>query len=168
MMDLSQRPMRGVGVRVRQSPQGYVHSLDRRGKGFAHPFRAALSGMRVSVERGVVEGYEPVIGSVPISGDADNARPLLELSDLGRQETWVCVEVYPEEDNTLTKEKPPKIVHGEVPTLRSRTIGRHPLAMVVWLEGRPVQLLQITYFNLRYARINFDSTEIGVVRHFFL
>ena len=114
---------------------------------------------------------EPKIGKVPISGDAKNAQPILLLTALTLggvtvSETWACVEVMPNNDGVMDKYSKVEVVHRNAPLSASDAVGRHPLALILWNNGRPGKVFPVTYFNLRYVR----TTGANNTRkqHFFL
>lgn len=178
-MALQPRP--GANALLSQTPYGYVISGKPQSGRFAHPFKSSLQGGKVGfvrVAKGLVDIFEPVIRvdgkKVPLSGDATHLTPVLKLTPLdgearsdGSVETWVCVEVTPDEDGAVSKESLIEVVHRDSPKSNDPDVGRHPLALILWAKKEPRKLFQITYFNLRYYRTN-PPEGAGIPHHFFL
>lgn len=149
---------------------GFVVSGDPGTGGFNHPFSVALIGGEVTVTKGLVEGMEPAINKVPISGDAKHSQPRLKLnpSDVNEKgESWVCVEVTPYEDGKLDAKSLIEVVHRRTPFRADEKVGRHPLALILWDAEKPRSVFAVTYFNLRYYRTT-PAPGGGARRHFFL
>jgi len=167
------RPQPGHGTRLTASNYGYSLSARSDGGAFAHPFKPSLTASGIRLAKGLVDEFEPTIKGVPISGDAENPQPVLELDpDVASEagESWVCVEVEAgtrindagEEElrERLSDESRAEIVHVDTPRSLDQAIGRQALVLIVWQRERVFRALTITHFNLRYARI-------GAVRHLF-
>jgi len=172
----SLRLIQGGGVRLAYGAEGTAISAEDGGASFSHPFTVSVSGNGVTVSKGLVGNIEPVINGAPVSGDANSGQgqPTLAISagqmDAATLQSWVCVEVRPKGDGTLDPNAPPTITHGAMPTSTDPTVGRCPLALLLWASNGaagPSQVYQVTYFNLRYERTNPGAGQ-GVAQHFFL
>ena len=168
---LALRLVQGTGIRLTESELGTVISAEDGGASFSHPFTPALSGTGIYFSKGLVNGVEPVINGVPISGDAVKGQPLLALEvaqmDAVTLSSWACVEVTPKTDGSLDPKAPPVVVHRNTPVSNDPALGRHPLALVLWQNGAPARVFEVTYFNLRYYRTT-PAPGQGLARHFFL
>lgn len=162
------RPMPGSGVRLTANAIGTAYSARSARSPFDHPFRPGLSGRGLVFRRGVVEGRVPTIGGQPIA-PVDGRQPVLALAGgavnaLG--ESWACLEVRPDAKGELPKESAIEIVHRDNPRSLDKTLGRHPLCLILWRDQRPWQVHAATYFNLRYFRY-LPPDGAGAVRHIF-
>ena len=170
-------PRPGHGTRLTANALGYSVSTPEGGASFDHPWRPSLSGSRLSLRRGTVYStggdgvFEPKIkvnGTlVPMSGEPGEPAPVLTLEPNianSADESWVALEVEPNEDGELVKKSRIEIVHTRTVLSHARSPGRHPLALILWRKGRPFRVLAITHFNLRYVR----SVDTVGTRHFFL
>lgn len=167
----------GFGTRATANALGFSLSVPQGGAVFDHPWRPALGGLKLKLRPGRIYStggdtlIEPVIKSggrtVPMSGDARNAAPFLEL-DPGvansAGESWAALEVVPNEAGEITKDARVEIIHTATPISHAKTLGRCPLVMILWKNKRPLRAEPITRFNLRYLRV---VDTIGA-RHFFL
>lgn len=166
------RPMPGKGTLLTVGALGFAYSAPAGGATFNHPWRPFLNAFRIALTRGTVNGiFQPSIRTggrlVPMGGDAQNAAPQLVLNpavanDAG--ESWIALEIEPTELGEITAGTRLEIVHTATPLSHARSLGRHPLVLVLWKDKRPVRALPIAHFNLTYARV---IDPIGV-RHFFL
>ena len=184
------KPQPGANSLLASTPFGFVISgVPSGGTSFAHPWRPSLVGRDgVRLAKGVVlsdglaAGYEPVITeggkATPISGDAAKRLPpptlrLERAVATAQLESWVCVEVTPAKDGTLSDAKGAlakgvkiEVVHRNAPTLRGHDTGRHPLALIVWSASGPSRIFPITMFNLRYHRTT-PAPGQGAAQHLF-
>ncbi len=164
------RPQPGSGTRLTANAAGFSISVPGGSKTFAHPFQAMLSGGQLRLRRGLVDTFEPKIGSVPMSGDATHPQPALILNPAvatAAGESWACLEVEPDADGFLNKASRIEIVHSREPVSRLKSVGRCPLALIVWRDKQPLFAVDIVYFNLRYVRV-LKEAGAGPVQHFFL
>ena len=144
------------------------------GNAFQHPYTVVGGGRGVRVSKGLLLGdiaVEPVIGTVPISGDENTAQPTLKIdpakvNKIG--ESWVCVEVTPTSAGKLAKSEEEsskvEVVQRDFPLVAIGETGRFPLALLVFRNG-VAQLFQITMFHLRYETTLAEGQRR---RHFFL
>ena len=185
--------IQGAGTRLTRIPGfGTGISFDGASAIWPHPFRPSLSGLKVTVEKGLVETCEPTIKSegqdVPVSGDAANNIPQPSLTldpkqiDADQQISWVALEVEADKDGKLSKDKSGKLLEGlrvevvhaaAVGSRRSSgsgssggEIGMQPLALITWADGSPTGIFPVPLHNLGYAR-TFPGDNQGVPRHFF-
>ena len=134
-------PLRpGANVRMGRNPLGFWVEGPSAATDFSHPFPVYVSGGEARVGKGLViagESFEPVIGKVPVSGDAKHPQPTIKLDDalvddLGQ--TWVCVEATPDKDGKLDPAaKTPQVVvvQRDHPSAMTGDTGRAPLALIV-------------------------------------
>jgi hypothetical protein len=179
----SQRLRLGVNTLGGQTPLGFYVSGKSSAGNFSHPFRPALGANFITFSKGLVDGFEPVISEgankVPISGyEKHPASPRLSLDakDINTvtQESWACVEVTPTEDGEIADAKGQlaagvkiEVLHRSSPTAGPNDkAGRHPLALILWNDGRPMKVFEITFFNLRYFRTS-PAPGGGPQRHYF-
>ena len=167
-------PLRpGANVLMGRNPLGFWVQGPAGSADFSHPFTVQASGTGARVGKGLVIANisaEPVIGTVPISGDDKHPQPLLTLDaslvdELGQ--SWVCVEVTPNKDGKLDA-KPDKpqvvVVQSRYPVTLTSMKGRAPLALLFRKKGR-WQVYQIAMFHLRYET---TLSTAGERKHFFL
>ena len=166
----------GPGTLITKTPFGFSISGRSRGANFHHPFTPFLvtdTKPGIKFSRGIVTGdvsVEPKIGDVPISGDAKHAQPTLFLDvndiDAKTQQSWACVEVTPNDAGHLDKDSKVVIVHRNSPISADEAVGRHPLALILWSNGKPGRVFELTFFNLKYVR----TSGTGNTRktHYFL
>ena len=161
----SARPMPGVGTRLTYSEiVGYSVSAAGTGASYPHPFKPALGNNQISLSRGLIDAFEPVIHGKPISSGAR-----LELDPNvanANGESWVCVEVVPNADGILDKDSRVEIVHTATVRSLDPQLGRAALVQVLWKAGRAWLTQEIVLFNLQYERV-LPAPGHGVVRHLF-
>ena len=129
----------GVNVRRRVLPFGTVLSYDAKGGGFVSPYFAPTvtkSGESFSVtwQKGLIEGVEPTIANVPISGDRDGKVPSFEIpahafGDAG--EALVYFRLHLGTGYGITKIEP--FAAAETPRLQPYTADK--LALIVYPDG---------------------------------
>jgi hypothetical protein len=175
------QPRPGANSLLSLTPLGFTISGRRKRSSFAHPFAVHLAygrgggGVRIAngrVTLPVVGALEPVIKvngeMVPITGQDRRTPPTLRLEAsvaTEAQESWVCVEVVSDEDGNFDEKTVVEVVHRSAPTSNEKTVGRHPLALILWLNGKPGSIHQCTHFNLRYVR---TTPSEGMPQHLFL
>lgn len=164
------RPQPGNGVRARVTPTGWSLSAPAASRLFRHPFRPLLGANQVRFSLGLVDGmWEPKIGGVPISGDANGAVPALKLlPNVANEngESWACLEVEPDEKGELNSQTRIEIVHSNQPVSLDPAVGRLALAMIIWNGAIASAAFAIVHFNVRYYR-RVSPPGGGPVRHFF-
>lgn len=167
-------PQPGTGTQLTANALGYSVSVNVRGQKFAHPFRPSLGAAGLRFARGLVEGLEPKIKGVPLSGDSGHGQPALplEFKDANKDGdgglSWAVIEVEPDEEDMLTNETPIRMVHRNTPIVsRAPNIGRIAIAQIIWRNKRPVRVFPIVHFNLRYEKF-VPAPGRGSVRHLFL
>jgi hypothetical protein len=143
------------------------------GGDFSHPFTPSLVGDRIRISKGLIIGniaVEPCIGTVPVSGDANNPQPTLKLDaglvdDLGQ--SWVGILVLPNVDGKLDA-KPDKpqvtIVQRKFPNAATGKGGFIAIAQLFRKNDR-WQVFPIAFFNYRYTT---SQPAKGARQHFFL
>ena len=73
------RLLPGVGVRLRETPTGTIINFDATAALWNHPWAPALASGELTLSPGLVDGLEPTIGGIPMSGDANNKVPTVTI-----------------------------------------------------------------------------------------
>ena len=156
----------GAGTRIRRTPDGTTISATFRDD-WDHPFKVFFSGDSCTVNKGLIDGIEPTIKDVPISGDAAKKKgvPSLNLSHphLDKEgKGWVVIEIEVDED----KWKTTKAAVIQVDSLKSteKLKGRHPIAYLTQESDTDLKCFQVEYFNIQHRTDGKDKTP---TRHFF-
>jgi len=155
----------GRGIRIRRTINGTIVSANIPNPVFLGAFTVSLvDGGQFSVARGFVNGIEPKINGVPITGEGEKPRPTLKVPQSfdknGR--AWALIEVKINKNSLrIDPEDPESVVIKADKSLTSsdRLVGRHPIAMFVQVGSGQVIKYQLSYFSLRHAFNN---------RHFFV
>ena len=159
--------MPGAGTRLTANSVGTALNAPSSGPRIALAFKPSLSAAGIRFSRGYVADRMPTIQGVPIVPRDGRPQPALPL-DFGIAnefgESWVCVEVHPDEKGELPPKSAIEIVHRRQPRALSKILGRAPLCLIVWREKKPVQVHQIVHFNLGYVRV-LPPDGAGAVRH---
>lgn len=180
----------GIGVRLRETPNGTFVNFDGSKAIFINPFKVTLSGTNVKVRWGQINGVNGKIGKKELKPVyEDEPEPELELrqfnlNDDGRG--WVAAEVTCSEkdwsvksweivqvadldtpDGKVGKNGPTQGSAGGVPNLPGRKC-RQPLAMLIKQRSGQVVVRQITFFHLTHRRrANTQNPKADVGTHFF-
>lgn len=161
----------GSGTLIGSTPLGFFVANPHSGMSFNHPFRPVLVGSGTEAglrfARGVVDGMEPKIGTVPMSGTGGALPPILTLSGVSSPttESWAMLLVTPNAQGLLDKDSRIEIVHRTSLGSGIGKTGAQPLALIVWENKLPVMVWPMVFFNLRYAR---KTSGNEGTRHFFL
>lgn len=140
----------GDGINLVQTRNGIVISQDRRAPSFCGAWYVSRAGQdKLRVARGFVNGMEPVISGLPISGpDATLAVPKAQDPAKPR---WVCVRVKVDKDGKMLA-KPDAVTEDNLtvvlsgaPFVHAGELADHPLACLV---GET--LWQIAYFDYQH------------------
>lgn len=162
-------PRPGAGVRLTANEAGFAFSVPTAPGRFAHPFTPLLGGSSLKFSRGLVDGRDVTIGALPLEGRAQ--QPSLKLTAdkaTAAGESWAVLEVEPDDaTGVLLPTSRREIVHSDTTTSLERTLGRWPIAMILWANGKPLRALPIVWFNLGYQRV-IPGPGAGPVRHLFL
>ena len=174
----SQRIEAGPGIRILRTAAGTCVSANVPSPTFLGDFTVSLTEEgRFYVARGFVNGIEPKINGIPITGDKDNERPSLKLpkefDKSGR--AWALVQVTLNKQTERIDEKardsvvvvadkttssPALIRRGAKRTADAPLVGRHPIAMFLKGEDGRILTYQLSFFSLRHA--------FAKKRHFFV
>ncbi len=157
-------------MRLTSNALGWSYSAVNAPASFAHPFRPALGGKGVRLARGLVEFREPTIEGVKIGGEPGKSQPVLKLKhDVANTagESWVCVELHPDDDGAIPAKSEVEIIHTKETGSVEKDRALCPLVMILWSKRQPVKAFAIVHFNLRYARVLPPGGAIGAVRHVF-
>lgn len=167
----------GANTRLGSNPLGMWIETDRSGGDFRHPFLVTPGGKGARIGKGYVLGevaVEPTIGGVPISGvPGQKPVPVLKLGRAAAPdelnpsgETWVCIEVTPDEDGKIgTGGAKVEVVQRAQPFVTQGKTGRVPLALLVPRAYGAWEVHQIAHFHLRYVT---SKPAEGQRNHFFL
>lgn len=101
------RILKGAGVTLRRTTGGVIISATGSLAEFIGSFHASISGDSCKVGEGYINGNEPLIGKVPITGTDDKPQPSLKLREDRFDETgrsWICVvgKINPETGRIIT------------------------------------------------------------------
>jgi hypothetical protein len=164
------QPRPGAGTRITVNSLGTSYSANSGGATYAHRFRPSLGPKGVQLSLGLVNGRPATIKGVPIGGGPGVPQPTLTLDPTvanANGESWVCVEVHPDDNGELPLDSPIEIVHTNQIRSLDPKLGRGELCMVLWKDKRPFRVVAIAMFHLRYARV-LPPAGGGAVRHLFL
>jgi hypothetical protein len=185
-------PRPGKGVEAAVNMMGSAFAVRSNAQVFNHPWKPALGGGLLSLQRGTVtmaDGvYEPLIDGTPVSGPPPEAAPTLYLDPsipAGGTESWVCLQLELAALTTGSASAPPKlakpatnpgtgvlnsdsctIVHLLNPVSQQVALALCPLVLITWQAGQPFQAIEGVYFNLVYTRV-VPGPGGGPVQHFF-
>lgn len=168
----------GRGVRLTRTPNGTYVVADLKSNPWNHPFKVRLANREATIGFGTVEGLVPRIGTKTIDGlDASGKEtepPKLQLTGEPNEDlrSWVVVEVKvaaeggeidPGDSEAVT------IRHVRELGPEDPTIGRHPLAMLIWASNGTTILRarQITHFHLSHLYVVDRGAEERPGRHLF-
>jgi hypothetical protein len=165
------RIMPGRGVRPTVNEVGMALSAPTGGGKFGHPFMPSLFSGAVSFAKGLVDIYEPTIGGRRISDS--RARLKLDPAKVNKNgESFVLIEVEPDAESEqgkqgiLTPTARVEMVQDAEPDLFSETIGRQPVALIIFKGKTAIRAFPILFFNVRYERVK-PAPGGGRVRHLF-
>jgi hypothetical protein len=158
------------------NPLGMCLNGSSGGADYSHPFPVYVSAGRARVGRGLIlceTAVEPLIGTVPIGGDKKSPTPSLKLDPAlvnERKESWVCVEVTPDQNGKVTDPEGKLLTGAKVevvqrsgPYVTTGRTGRAPLALISFV-GKAPQAYQIAMFHFRYETAQSPN---GQRRHYF-
>lgn len=169
MIALENRVMPGSGTLLAATPLGHTVSAAPAGGKWNHPFKPTLYGAGLRFALGLVDGIEPTIGGVPISGGPGGAKQPTLAIEAGTAnaagESWACIELQTDEKGDLAEGSAIEIVHRGEPFVSRGPVARHPVAVVLWKNGRPMRALAVTHFNLRHVAVRLPA---GFYQHYFL
>ncbi|MHA3773670.1 hypothetical protein ACXR0O_19210 [Verrucomicrobiota bacterium sgz303538] len=177
----------GPGIRLQYTADGtIVTATAADGSNFAHPFRVAIAGDRLTIRPGLVNGVDATIKGVPLAGDAKNPPPFLDFKALKldkERRGYVALEIKCGPDWQITKgaaevvqvaawdtetgepgEAPARGPAG-VPGLSGRRV-RYPLALLRPNAAGALEVFQIQHFNLAHEAKPRDAKS-NIARHFF-
>lgn len=161
--------MPGSGLLVQSNPMGASFSLPRPPV-FGPPFTVALGSNSVTISRGTVEGKEPMLNGVPISG-AGGPQPVLVLDPsiaTAAGESWIVLELVPNAQGRLDDQSNLTIAHRNQSLSADDQLGRQSVAMVLWQQRVAVRVVQVLEFNIaQYQRVTLPA-GMGPARHLFI
>ena len=160
------RILPGNGVRIRQTPDGTLLSCTL-WDDWNHPFKVISAGDTATIAKGTVDGIEPTIDDVPISGDAKKKKPvpLLDLSNPKFDDDghgWVAIEITC--DPLKWKTMKAEIKQVDDLTDQDQLKARHPIALLTQNANGSLNTFQIEFFNLQHRA---DGLTGVPTRHFF-
>lgn len=154
----------GSGIRLIKSENGTIIKAAVPTQAFVGAFYVTpVDENELIVGAGYVNGIEPTIDKVKISGDGEAPPKLPMPTEFKDDRAWVYVEVRVDaETERIDAEDPEavKMVTGVTSVTDDKFTGRHPVAMLVKLKNGSIGSKQISYFSLRHA---FKGS-----RHFFV
>ena len=159
----------GPGVRVSRYGREHVISAPQRPWRWDPAWQVAYGGNFVTVGYGTVNGVEPKINGVLISGSTETGeQPKIHLESFDSEgRAWVVVKVTADmatckiAQDGLTVECV-SVAGTETIAGSGGAVGLHPLAVVT---KRGV-VHPVTFFHLRWA-IGYPPNDLTVPRHFF-
>lgn len=117
----------GDGVVISRSPLGVLISAKRNLSSFRGAFRISFEGEKIKVGRGFVNGLEPLIEKIPITGTDKLPPPSLALKEDKFDETgrsWICI---------IGKVDPKS---GRIVEPKKGTDGKTSGKLELWIEQR--------------------------------
>ena len=125
--------------------------------------------MGLRFTRGLVDGFEPKIGSDPMSGTLGKLPPILELApsaiNVATGESWALLQATPNAKGLIDEKSKLVIVHSSTPGGARGNVAATAVALIVWNGKKPVMVWPCVFFNLRYKQ---KTSTTGPVQHFFL
>lgn len=164
------RPQSGANTRITQNPGGFIVNFDPVSGNWSHPFRVLQQGKSITVEPGFVNGLEPTIGGIPISGIDSKGKPVtggppklsLTTDSDSEKRSWIVLDLgIGSNGTTITSAQ--IVQTAEFPTTLGSGKARQPIAVFKTVNGTP-KLYQIVFHNLGYQFLK-PSNGTGV--HFF-
>lgn len=145
----------GRGIRLIKSENGTIIKAAVPTQAFVGAFYVTpVSDNELIVGAGYVNGIEPTIDGVKISGDGE-AQPKLPMpTEFEDNRAWVYVEVTVNEESMRIDAEDPeavKMVTGTSAVTDDKLKGRHPVAMLLKLKDGSIGSRQISFFSLRHA-----------------
>jgi len=179
------RVVAGDNVSIHRAPDWTMIRVPRRNANFSHPFACVLvSTDSALVYPGLVNGLEPTIDGVKLSGEAGKTAPLLGISDKN-DISYIALEITCNEKWQIVSATIVQVADFCSDATASQGIGtasenllaagfpsltnkrtRYPLAKLIKQSNGGVYLFQIAYFNLQHRAYSRDQKGL-VVRHFF-
>jgi hypothetical protein len=145
----------GRGIRLVRSENGTIIRAAIPNKAFVGAFYVTpVNEKELIVAAGYVNGIEPTIDEVKISGSKSGPPTLAMPSEFEDNRAWVYVEVkINQESERIDPEDPESVIvtTGTSAATNDRFKGRHPVAMILKLEDGSYGARQISYFSLRHA-----------------
>lgn len=154
----STRILPGPGVRLARTAAGTIISFSAPRQTFRGAFACTLTGDRVTIGLGTVEGIEPTLNGQPITGDKKHPPPTLLIANSkfnAAGKSWVCVRAKVTAGKFDPKAKDAvEIIQSDRPHGRDNTGPFAPLAMLRRPDKDTAPTLhQIAYWHLRlYTR----------------
>ncbi|EDY21070.1 hypothetical protein CfE428DRAFT_1363 [Chthoniobacter flavus Ellin428] len=184
----SVRLLPGDGARLRSTPDGTLVGFDAAPSPWPHAFQVTLFGQTAAqISSGLVNGIEPKIGDVPMSGTDKQPPPRLEFGKLKldpNNRGYVAIEITCDDKWKITTMEMVQVAYfdsenGEDPPTRSGGVSaiggipgisgrrvRYPVAMLVQRKSGQLDVVQIVFFNLAHRAQPRDN-QSDAARHFF-
>lgn len=182
------RLLEGPGIRLQHTPDGTIISAKGSDAGrYVHPFQVSIAGDRLMIRAGLVNGIEPRIKGIPLSGDAKNPQPSLDFKrpkldqdgrgyaalELGCGADWQIPNLGAEIvqvaawDTETGEPGIPTESRGAagIPGLSGRRV-RYPIALLRRNKAGAIDVFQIVHFNVSHSAKPRD-TKSDIARHFF-
>lgn len=147
----------GRGILLRRTSEGTVVSANVPSPVFIGAFHVSqATDNSFFVGRGFVNGIEPTINGVRISGEERRERPEVRLPKKfdKQNRAFIWIEITVGKDGRIDPEKAESCIVGadDKRTGGDRLKGRHVIAMLKKNgEAGPVQIFQVAFFNYRHA-----------------
>jgi hypothetical protein len=147
----------GYGIRLKKTSQGTMILAAVPSPTFIGDFYVSLAPENsFYVSRGFVNGIEPTINRIRITGESDKQRPSIkvptEFDENGR--AYIYIEATVGDNGRIDDTKPESLIVDAGKSLASgdRLKGRHAIAMFrETSQGKSPILYQVAYFSYRHA-----------------
>jgi hypothetical protein len=145
-------PRAGNNIALNTTPYGTIISaLVPKADAFSHPFRVERTQKGFTVNFGVVNGIEPKIKGVNISGEAGKQPEYAEKFDKDGQK-YIVLEIPVTQAHEIDKQAGIEVKVVDAPANEINISGtsklQHVIAIVVVKDKVP-NLFQVSYFNLQ-------------------
>lgn len=150
----SQLPRPARGTLLTRNAMGFAFSNPHLAESFLHPWMPFLLGGELRLRLGLVEGYVPKIGGVPMTGKTGQLPPTLKLTGASKatRESWAVLLVTPNSEGVVDAQSRLEIVHSLTMGAVPGDTGQCKIALIVWSAAKPVMVVPAVHFNLRYAQ----------------
>lgn len=170
------RLIAGRGVLLTRTSTGTVVSVRAAVTGFTGAWDVQISGQEATIGRGYVNGKEPELKGVPISGTKEKGTPTLKLDVTNYDKSgrsWIAIKATVDETGKIVEPKDGKgdlgltVVQTASLEDPDDSIGLHAIAMLKRRENETKELgrkVQIAFFDYQHL----TSRQNAKWRHFFL
>lgn len=147
----------GYGIRLKKTSQGTIIEAAVPSPAFVGAFCVSPApNSSYYVSRGFVNGAEPTINGIRVSGEPEKPRPSIKAPDEfdGNGRSYIYLEATVGDDGRIDQKNPQSLIVGAGKSLASgdKLKGRHAIAMLrETSKGSPPILYQVAYFSYRHA-----------------